>query len=319
MFKILIFGAGSVGTCLGTQLYAAGHDVSLYGGRKLKALTSQLVINGTAYALPPKLTQLDMLPYNLILVTTKLPAVPEAIKQLHQALLNPQVIGFVQNGLVERQLYSDFADHPGFITLSLFNGYRLAHDQMQVEESGLGIQVENSSTGRKICDLFQSSGIRCQLTDDIDSVRAKKLILNAALNSLSALERKPMAALVQDSRLQGLLQHIVQEGWSVLHSDYSLPSPEVIMHQVYQTALQVPDHYSSTYQDVVSKRPTEIDFLNGYIAKLGQKKGIPTPYNQEITQRIKALERHPLKTKTIKEKTTEKRPSKNDLSIKHQL
>lgn len=290
MFKILIFGAGSVGTCLGTQLYAANHDVLLYGRRKLKTLGAQLSINGTAYNLPPKLARLETAPYNLILVTTKLPGVPDAIKQIHRAQLSPQVIAFVQNGLVDSKIYGDFIHHPGFITLSLFNGYHLTSDRLQVQESQLGVQVENSSVGHKICDLFQSSGIYCQLASDMESIRARKLILNAALNSLSALERKTMAELVQDSQLRALIREIIQEGWAVLHSDYSLPSPKALMNQVYQTALQVPDHYSSTYQDVISGRPTEIDFLNGYIAKLGEQKGVPTPHNQKIVQQIKTLE-----------------------------
>lgn len=299
MFKILVFGAGSVGTCLGTQLYNAGHDVFLYGRQKLKALASQLTINGTAYTLPPKLTELETAPYNLILVTTKLPGISQAIKQIHHAQLNPQVIAFVQNGLIEQRFYGDFAYHPGFITLSLFNGYHLTPHQLHVQESQLGIQVENSATGHKICELFQFAGIRCQITDDIESIRAKKLILNSVLNPLSALEQKNMAELIQDSSLRALFQQIIQEGWSVLHSDYFLPSPDVLLDEIYQLARQVPEHYSSTYQDVMSERASEIDFLNGYIVKLGERNGIPTPFNREITQRIRRLEE-----KIAKEKTT---------------
>ena len=290
MLRILVFGSGSVGTCLGTQLYAANHEVFLYGRRKLEVLGSQLSINGTHYDLPPKLAQLEPTLYNLILVTTKLHGIPEAIEQIHRARLNPQIIAFIQNGLVEPELFGDFIHHPGFTTLSLFNGYNLASDRLQVQESHLGVQVENSSVGHKICDLFQSSGIYCQLADDIESVRAKKLILNAALNPLSALEKKNMAELVKDSQLRTLIREIVEEGWAVLHQSYSLPSPDVLMNQVCQTALQVPEHYSSTYQDVVSRRPTEIDFLNGYLVKLGKQKGISTPCNQEIVQRIKVIE-----------------------------
>ena len=53
MLKILVFGSGSIGTFLGTKLYAAGHNVLLYGRRKLESLKEQILINGDVYQLPP--------------------------------------------------------------------------------------------------------------------------------------------------------------------------------------------------------------------------------------------------------------------------
>lgn len=49
-------------------------------------------------------------------------------------------------------------------------------------------------------------------------------------------------------------------------------------------------HVPSTAQDVRSKRKTEIDFLNGAIARLGKKHGIPTPYNTMITNLVRIIE-----------------------------
>jgi 2-dehydropantoate 2-reductase len=44
------------------------------------------------------------------------------------------------------------------------------------------------------------------------------------------------------------------------------------------------------YQDVQSGRENEIEYLNGYIVRLGLKKGIPTPVNEEIYKKVKALQ-----------------------------
>lgn len=293
MYKILLLGAGSVGLYLGTQLYAAGHEVQLYGRRKLAAIVNQsetLEINGIPYRRPPAITQLQPVLYNLVLVTTKLQAIPGAVSEIEQAQLNPQIIGFVQNGLVEASLYGPFAHHPGFVTLSLFNGYHLTDSRLTVAESHLGIQVPDSSAGHKLCELFSTAGIACHPCADIENMRAQKLILNCALNALSALEQKPMAALVTDRSLQPLIANIISEGWAVLHSDYALPSPAELLEHVYQIAQQVPLHYSSTYQDLVTGRSSEIDFLNGTLVERGNQKGIPTPYNQQICQRVKAIE-----------------------------
>jgi len=43
-------------------------------------------------------------------------------------------------------------------------------------------------------------------------------------------------------------------------------------------------------QDVLKKRKTEIDFINGAIVREGEKLNLSTPANQIITELIKALE-----------------------------
>ncbi|HJJ94632.1 MAG TPA: 2-dehydropantoate 2-reductase, partial [Methanocorpusculum sp.] len=40
--------------------------------------------------------------------------------------------------------------------------------------------------------------------------------------------------------------------------------------------------YSSMYQDIMAKRLTEVDYINGAIVELGKKHGIPTPVNETI-------------------------------------
>ena len=51
------------------------------------------------------------------------------------------------------------------------------------------------------------------------------------------------------------------------------------------------DHKASMLQDVEARRPTEVDFLNGGIARFGDEQGIPTPLNRAIWALVKGLER----------------------------
>jgi 2-dehydropantoate 2-reductase len=50
------------------------------------------------------------------------------------------------------------------------------------------------------------------------------------------------------------------------------------------------DHKASMLQDVEARRLTEIDFLNGGIARFGRELGIPTPLNDAVTALVKGLE-----------------------------
>ena len=47
---------------------------------------------------------------------------------------------------------------------------------------------------------------------------------------------------------------------------------------------------SSMYQDILSKRQTEIDHLNGYIVRKGREVGVECPTNEDIYHRIKELD-----------------------------
>jgi 2-dehydropantoate 2-reductase len=52
----------------------------------------------------------------------------------------------------------------------------------------------------------------------------------------------------------------------------------------------MPSQYSSTAQDLARGKPTEIDFLNGYVVRRGEALGIPTPANRVLWALVKLLE-----------------------------
>jgi len=41
--------------------------------------------------------------------------------------------------------------------------------------------------------------------------------------------------------------------------------------------------------DMLAGRETEIDFINGYLARLGHRYNIAVPVNQMLTERVKQL------------------------------
>ena len=49
-------------------------------------------------------------------------------------------------------------------------------------------------------------------------------------------------------------------------------------------------HKPACLQDVLAKRQTEVDFMNGAIVRWGEKTGVPTPLNQAMWALIKGLE-----------------------------
>jgi 2-dehydropantoate 2-reductase len=115
----------------------------------------------------------------------------------------------------------------------------------------------------------------------------RKLAANCVINPITALLRCRNGAIVDQDLYIQMAPDIIQELANVaMHEDLQPDALTTFVNQVIQGTL---DNKSSMYQDVLKKQPTEIDYLNGYIARLGKERNVPTPANQEMCDRIQAL------------------------------
>jgi 2-dehydropantoate 2-reductase len=146
----------------------------------------------------------------------------------------------------------------------------------------------------EVANLFISAGISCRISDNIEGELWLKLLCNCALNAISALGHARYGQIAQDSDAKLLMQHIVDEVLAVAHgADVVLPGirdRESGMAAALEIATQMADALSSTAQDLDRGRQTEIDALNGYIARLGAKLGIPAPVNHALFTLVKLAE-----------------------------
>lgn len=291
--KVLIFGAGSIGIFLGTKLYKAGYDVTLFGNRKLKNINETILINNEIYKTPPRIYELKSAKtYDTIFVTTKLYDSKFVIQEIKRLNLKPKLLVFIQNGLVEDSFYEGLESYSGFVTLSIFEGYRLIENQLVVSTSLLGWQTENNDAGKMVCEYLKNAGICCNASADLASLRAEKMMMVNAVGTLSALEKKTVGELVKKRKTKKIIEGILQESYNVLVKDYKLPSFEIIRERFYKTISELSSHYSSMYQDITSGRKTEIEFLNGLIVKLGNKYNIDTPQNRLLYEEIVKISKH---------------------------
>jgi 2-dehydropantoate 2-reductase len=289
--SILIYGAGSIGVFLGAKLSEKGCEITLFGRRKLKRLHDSILINGDLYKTPNRTYALEShKKYDYIFITTKLYHSVDALRELRDKDISSDVLVLIQNGLVDEETLTDFRSHPGFVTVSVFEGYHLLENQLLATKSGIGWQTENTPLGIKLRDLLEFAGIHAVAVDNLDSIRSEKMILVNAVGALSALEKKTLGELVTDSATKKIVDALIDESYAVLKDDHNLRRLFWVKRRFYKTINQVKTHYSSMYQDVLSGRENEIEYLNGYIVRLGLHKGIPTPMNKQIYERIKALQ-----------------------------
>lgn len=134
------------------------------------------------------------------------------------------------------------------------------------------------------------SGMNTIALEDARGAQWTKLIFNAATNCLGALTGLTHGRVCEDPGLRHVAHGLVDEGKAVAGAlGISLDhDPEEMIDRSVKVAYE---HKASMLQDVESRRATEVDYLNGGIARFGRGAGVPTPMNETMLALIKGLER----------------------------
>jgi 2-dehydropantoate 2-reductase len=141
----------------------------------------------------------------------------------------------------------------------------------------------------QLADLLNRSGLRVIPLKDARGAQWTKLIFNASTNPVGALTLLHHGAATRFAPTGALFNALIAEGEAVakalgieLHGD-----PRALV----QKGANAPGkHKASMLQDILAKRQTEVDFMNGAIADWGEKIGVPTPLNRALWQLTKGLE-----------------------------
>jgi 2-dehydropantoate 2-reductase len=131
-----------------------------------------------------------------------------------------------------------------------------------------------------------------QAVADARGPQWRKVIFNAATNPIGALTGLTHGRVCEDPALRRLVSGLVDEGKAVAAAqriELDADPEELIDHAAKPEVAY--DHKASMLQDVETRRPTEIDYLNGGIVRFGDELGIPTPLNRSIWALVKGLER----------------------------
>jgi 2-dehydropantoate 2-reductase len=146
----------------------------------------------------------------------------------------------------------------------------------------------------EVADLFVRAGIPCRVSDNIEGELWLKLLRNCVLNAISALGQARYGQIAQNNYAKKLMEHIVDEVLAVARgAGVVVPGVndrESGMAAAMEIATQMADAFSSTAQDLNRGRPTEIDALNGYIARRGAELGVPVPVNHALFTLVKLAE-----------------------------
>lgn len=299
MNNILMVGAGSVGGFFGAHLAKNNPNVSFLLRPKTLAAVRQngLTIrgaNGTFTVHPFAASDPCELPKpDLIILSVKAYDLDEVMTQIAPVMTDRTVILTLQNGVdTEDRILARFqrdcvVGGVAFLYSKIASPGVIDHYKKGAVAIG-ELMGHKSPRLLAIADLFKQAGVPCQLTDDVRKSKWEKMCWNCVFNPLTVLIDDKVAKALDHPEMMRVIEQIVGEVAAVAAA-VKVPLAPDMAEKVVRWTQEIRDIHTSMYDDWKAGRPTEIDYLNGYVAKLGRELCVPTPANEMLTALIKTI------------------------------
>jgi 2-dehydropantoate 2-reductase len=151
------------------------------------------------------------------------------------------------------------------------------------------ISIEQDQALGPLEAALRSSNFNLQIVDDAQSLIWGKLVINAAINPLTALLQVPNGELLARPATRRMMASLASETAEVAAAEHvHLPFSNPVS-AAEDVARKTAKNISSMFQDVRRGAPTEIDAICGAVTKRAEAHGIKTPYNRACWQLVRAL------------------------------
>jgi 2-dehydropantoate 2-reductase len=138
-------------------------------------------------------------------------------------------------------------------------------------------------------ELLSRGGCNVRVVGDVEPYRWLKLALNASVNPVTALLGARNRVVVESRSLWSLVEGVVAEVERVA-AGRGVGMPGDPLEYVRRVVSATGENCSSMLQDVIAGRRTEVDYLNGFVAREARLQGVPAPINETLYLLVKALE-----------------------------
>ena len=290
--KIAIMGAGGLGGFFGGKLAQAGHDVWFIArGQQLAALKASglrlqgpdpeiVISHPNATEMPAEIGAVD-----LVLFCVKLYDIEPAAALIKPILTDATAVISVLNGIDGPQRLATALE-----TGTVFSG--AARISAKIKAPGV-ISYLGSGDRHKLTfghpsrndhpilvpfiKACRGAGFAAELAADIDEMLWDKLAQLAQVAALTTLGRIPMEVAMQDPLLFDIGERVLQEIAAVARAKNVAINPNLVQAKLDIAANYPPNLYASMYHDLAAGKKIEVEGIFGYVAKTGQRLGIPTP------------------------------------------
>ena len=294
---ILIVGTGALATLFAARLSQAGHPVTMLGTWQhgldaLRENGARLIdSNGHEHRYPVHATDdpRECADAKYALVLVKAWQTERAAHQLADCLADDGLALTLQNGLGnDDTLIRSLGRGRVALGVTTAGATLLGPGLARAGGEGIISMQRNQALGPLEAGL-KSAGFQVEEVEDTRSLVWGKLVVNAAINPLTALLRIPNGGLLERPSARKLMAQLALEAAQAAHAEkVELPFDDPVRF-AEEVARKTSANHSSMLQDVLRNARTEIDAICGAVVSVAQKHGIATPVNQTCWRLVRAL------------------------------
>jgi len=300
--KIAIVGPGAVGCLLASFLSKGNDEVWLLdkdgeraskinkNGISIEGISGEWKIKGRATA-----DAKDIGNAQLVIISVKSYDTKEAISASKPLISDNTSVLTLQNGLGNIEIISEAIGQEKVIGGVTNLGATLL-ETGKVRHAGKGETIIGRIDGkipvqmRQIREIFNACGLETKISKDIKGILWSKLIINVGINALTAIIRLNNGRLIEFEGTRKILREAVTEAVRISKRKRIKLIYDDPLAKVEAVCEATSGNISSMLQDILRKKRTEIDFINGVIVRQGQELGIGVPANLMLVDLVKTIE-----------------------------
>jgi 2-dehydropantoate 2-reductase len=293
---LLISGTGATASLFAARLSAAGIRTAVTGTwvEGLDALESRGVVlvseDGSEQSFPVQVYRPGSAcpEVRCALVLVKAWQTAQAACRIERCLAADGIALTLQNGLGNREeLVKVLGETRVGVGSSTCGAHLLGPGRVKPAGEGV-IYLGRSERLLPLTEMLRAAGFAVEEVSDLEGLLWGKLVINAAINPLTALLEVANGELLERPAARRLLRQAAEEAARVaaakgIHLPYADPAAAA-----ENVARRTAANRSSMLQDVARGAPTEIDAICGIIVREGEKAGVPTPINDVLWNLVKA-------------------------------
>jgi 2-dehydropantoate 2-reductase len=304
--KVAVVGAGAVGSFFGAMLARAGHDVVLIGrpahveaiGRT--GLRLEMAGRSDPVALAASSEIGAVRGADLVLFCVKSTATDAAAREMAPFLDDGALVLSLQNGVenaatIARHVNARVVPTVVYVATAMPGPGVVRHNGRGDLVIGPLTKARSgdANPGRKlqdVVDFFATASVPVRISADVMAELWAKLMVNCAYNAISGITQASYGELSALEPIRALQHAVVAEVCALAAAEgIDLPL-QPSLEAMEKIAPAMPAQLSSTAQDMARGKPSEIDHLNGFVARRGRELGVATPANQALHALVKLVE-----------------------------
>ena len=299
--KVVVLGAGSVGCYFGGMLARAGHDVTLIArANHVEAITNNgLHMDCQSFQdyvqVKARSDYIPLSDADIVLCCVKSPDTEFVINEVKPYLNKSAVILSLQNGVDNAERIAKLVDNPTYPTVVYVATAMVGPGKLKHFGRGelvLGALGNNSNELNALSDFFQLSNVPCEISSNIRKDLWLKFLVNCSYNGISAIGQIQYGNMVSNPEVVNLINQITEECLMIAEKEGVMISAAEADQANHAIGVTMSGQKSSTAQDLVKGKLTEIDYLNGLIVRRAAEYGLSAPANQAVYALVKMLEKN---------------------------